>query len=72
MRLIGYSLVSKGYQLSDESKRKVFVRRDVPFNEYEFENKDVVQVRELDPPYQKSENVKHEPTVRQKTNKTSL
>ena len=61
MRFIGYSLVSKGYRLYDELKRKVFVRRDVAFNEYEFGNKDVVQVRGLDAPNQKDEKVKHEP-----------
>ena len=33
MRFVGYSLTQKGYRLYDESKRKIFIRRDVIFNE---------------------------------------
>ena len=36
-RFIGYSLVSKGYRLYDELKRKVFVRRNVVFDEYDYD-----------------------------------
>ena len=38
-RFIGYSIQSKGYRLLDESTRKVFVRRDVVFNESDFGEK---------------------------------
>ena len=37
MRFVGYSLTSKGYRLFGETKRKVFVRRDVTFD-VTFEN----------------------------------
>lgn len=33
MRILGYSLTSKGYRLFDEATRQLFVRRDVEFNE---------------------------------------
>ena len=33
MRFVGYSLTQKGYRLYDENKRKIFIRRDVTFNE---------------------------------------
>ena len=36
-RFIGYSLVSKGYRLYDELKREVFVRRNVAFDEYDYD-----------------------------------
>ena len=36
MRFGGYSLTQKGYRLYDENKRKVFIRRDVTFNETDF------------------------------------
>ena len=38
-RFIGYIVQSKGYRLLDESTRKVFVRRDVVFNESDFGEK---------------------------------
>ena len=36
MRFVGYSLTSKGYRLFDETKRKLYIRRDVEFNENNF------------------------------------
>ena len=39
LRFVGYSTISKGYRLLDEKTHKVFVRRDVVFNEIEFDKK---------------------------------
>ena len=36
MRFVGYSLTSKEYRLFDETNRKLYVRRDVEFNESDF------------------------------------
>lgn len=36
LRFIGYAENSKGYRLFDENQRKVFIRRDVEFNENDF------------------------------------
>lgn len=36
LRFVGYSLQSKGYRLLDESTSRVFIRRDVTFNEADF------------------------------------
>ena len=37
LHFIGYSLQTKGYRLIDESTSKVLVRRDVIFNESDFQ-----------------------------------
>ena len=42
MCFVGYSLTSKGYRLFDETKRKVFVQRDVTFNEKDFGHKETM------------------------------
>ena len=39
MRFVGYSLASKGYHLLDETNRKMYIRRDVEFNENDFGQK---------------------------------
>ena len=39
MRFVGYSLASKGYRLFDETNRKMYIRRDVEFNENDFVQK---------------------------------
>lgn len=44
MRFVGYSLTQKGYRLYDENKRKVFIRRDVIFNETDFGHTNRVQL----------------------------
>ena len=44
MRFVGYSLTQKGYRLCDENKRKIFIRRDVIFNETEFGRTSRVQL----------------------------
>ena len=36
MRFVGYSLTSKGYRLFDEMNQKLYIRRDVEFNESDF------------------------------------
>ena len=36
MRFVGYSLTSKGYHLFDEMNQKLYIRRDVEFNESDF------------------------------------
>ena len=36
MRFVGYSLTSKGYHLFDETNRKLYICRDVEFNENNF------------------------------------
>ena len=36
LRFVSYSLQSKGYRLLDESTSRVFIRRDVTFNEADF------------------------------------
>ena len=42
MRFVGYSLTSKGYRLFDETKRKIFIRKDVEFNEDDFGHKETM------------------------------
>ena len=37
LRFVGYSKVSKGYRLLDENTRKLITRRDVSFNETDFQ-----------------------------------
>ena len=37
LHLIGYNLQTKGYYLIDENTSKVFIRRDVIFNESDFQ-----------------------------------
>ena len=44
MRFVGYSLTQKGYRLYDENKRKIFIRRDVTFNETDFGHANRVQL----------------------------
>lgn len=47
LRFIGYSLQTKGYRLIDENTSKVVIRRDVIFNESDFNhNSDVIEVGE--------------------------
>ena len=36
MRFVGYSLTQKGYRLYDENRQRIFIRRDVTFNETDF------------------------------------
>ncbi len=36
MRFVGYSLTQKGYRLYDENRQRIFIRRDVTFNEMNF------------------------------------
>ena len=42
MRFAGYSLTSKGYRLFDETTRKLYIRKDVEFNESYFGQKPVM------------------------------
>ena len=42
MRFVGYSLTSKGYRLFDETERKIFIRKDVEFNEDDFGHKETM------------------------------
>ena len=42
MRSVGYSLTSKGYRLFDETNRKLYIGRDVEFNESNFGQKSVM------------------------------
>ena len=44
MRFVGYSLTQKGYRLYDENKRKIFIRRDVTFNEADFRHANNMQL----------------------------
>ena len=39
MRFVGYSLTSKGYRLFDETNQKMYIWRDVEFNENDFSKK---------------------------------
>ena len=39
MRFVGYSLTSKEYRLFEKTNRKLYVRRDVEFNESDFGQK---------------------------------
>ena len=39
IRFVGYSLTSKGYRLFDETNQKMYIRRDVEFNENDFGQK---------------------------------
>lgn len=36
MRFVGYSLTQKEYRLYDDNQRRIFIRRDVTFNETDF------------------------------------
>ena len=46
-RFVGYSIQSKGYRLLNEETGKVYVRRDVIFNEQDFgHTRDVQQLSE--------------------------
>ena len=42
MRFVGYSLTSKGYRLFDETNRKLYIRKDVEFNESDFGQKSAI------------------------------
>ena len=46
MGFVGYSLKQKGYRLYDENKRnrKIFIRRDVTFNETDFGHANKIQL----------------------------
>ena len=44
MRFVGYSLTQKGYRLYDDNKRKIFICRDVIFNETDFGHSTKVQL----------------------------
>jgi len=63
MRLLGYSLTSKGYRLSDEATRKLFVRRDVEFNENYFCHKVPVTTPPDSEPIQKGEELERPPVA---------
>ena len=54
MRFVGYSLTSKGFRLFDETNRKLYIRRDVEFNENDFGQKQALTTE----PDQKGEDVK--------------
>ena len=54
MRFVGCSLTSKGYRLFDEKNRKLYIRRDVEFNESDFGQKSTIATE----PVQKSVEVK--------------
>ena len=45
MRFVGYSLTQKGYRLYDENRRKIFIRRDVTFNETDFGSSKASQMK---------------------------
>ena len=42
MRFVGYSFTSKGYRVFDETKGKIFIRKDVEFNEDDFGHKETM------------------------------
>ena len=44
MRFVGYSLTQKGYRFYDDNKRKIFICRDVIFNETDFGHSTKVQL----------------------------
>ncbi len=44
MRFVGFSLTQKGYRLYDENKPKIFIRRDVTFNETDFGHANKIQL----------------------------
>ena len=66
MRFVGYSLTQKGYRLYDENKRKIFIRRDVTFNETDFgqTNRVQLEVEEEDDECSKEESYKKSPDSR--------
>jgi hypothetical protein len=44
LRFIGYIILSKAYRLSDDDTLKVYVRRDVTFNESDFNRAPILEI----------------------------
>lgn len=61
MRLLGYRLTSKGYRLFDLVTRKLFIRRDVEFNENYFGHKVPVTTWPASEPIQKGQELERHP-----------
>ena len=49
MRFVGYSLTSKRYRVFDETKGKIFIRKDVEFNENDFSHKETMTTTDPEP-----------------------
>ena len=46
LRFIGYSRQTKGYRMIDDATKKVYIRRDVTFNELDFGRKEVTRTED--------------------------
>ena len=65
LRFVGYCIQSKGYRLLDEKTSRVFIRRDVIFNEQDFGHKSEVLKQDFPETFEADPKVEVEPVVEQ-------
>ena len=65
LRFVGYCIQSKGYRLLDEKTSRVFIRRDVIFNEQNFGHKSEVLKQDSPETFEADPKVEIEPVMEQ-------